>query len=171
MGEFQSPKRNKAEALPEPSATDLTSPKEQRRCAIERCSEVLALWRGSPPFGLELVPALAAAKWLDWFLEGPNYPSERPQKASFGGLIDPYETRVTRCLAKYLQLAHDDQRYIHQAAVDGIRWRGEDLDFFRLVGAEKMGYRQLSELEAAKYRESVMQKAAELNAKLAQARC
>lgn len=147
--------------------TDLTSYPEQRHRALTACTRILAEFPGEKPAELHGDAMLRATWWVDYMLEGPSYPSERPQRTRVAegkdgvveGLVEPYVVRVEHYLRKFLGLDDGYQRYILAAREDSIWWRGDDLEFFRIVVENSMRWRELDDDGKAKWKADAIAKA------------
>lgn len=129
----------------------------QRLKAIDACEAILAAWAnsgGGEPYGLPSNRALAAAKWVDWFMEPPSAPSETP-RATERGLIEPYVVRVTHCLRMYLAMPIAEQREVQAATEDGIHWRADPMPYFRVIIRNTLEWQDMSPDERREHKSSL----------------
>lgn len=93
---------------------------------------------GSPPAPID------AARWLrNHVLESPQR-EESPRRTAKGeGWVWPYIDRAALHGRMFYALSEIEQRYLLVAREDGIVWRGDDMEFFRLVVDEYMRMRDM----------------------------
>jgi hypothetical protein len=113
---------------------------EQRLSAIDACREMLGRSTARPYFPGTLA-GCRATWWVDYMMEEPD-------------LI-----LVTHCLGKYMGLTEEEQKYVVAAREDNIRWRGDDMAFFRTVAENTMVWRDLDDDGKARLKVETIRKA------------
>lgn len=73
-----------------------------------------------------------AAKWWQRHIEAPK-DNEGPRATQGGETRYPYIERAQYLLTRFLKLPLIDQRLVIGAAEDGIFWRGDEIETFRLI--------------------------------------
>jgi len=81
----------------------------------------------------------AIAWWMDLM---PKRKREEIVQQTTYGEIDPYMSRLVSTLCAFLELTPQDRTFVIAAIEDGVEWRGDRIDAFRVVYQETMEARQ-----------------------------
>lgn len=83
----------------------------------------------------------AAAAWiLDLLIDPPADDESIRRTPAFNGFTwqSPYRDRATYLAAKFLRLTELEQAQVCVYARNGIRWRGDSVEFLALLAAERL---------------------------------
>lgn len=120
-----------------------------------RYDELMAIVRDGSPSRLEPRDHGQAVNWYSALFEGPDGTWERPEEKSRLKRVngqeqmvswwrDPYIERM-RCLVQAFRAADVQlQSYVVAAQEDGMPWRGEPLEQFKLVVSEYERMREMT---------------------------
>lgn len=107
------------------------------------------------PTGMPVGPR-DAAWWMREHVLDQHHQEESPKRHKSGnGWFWPYMDRCIVHARIFLSMPEAEQNYVLAAREDGVPWRGDDMEIFRLVYDETMRMRKMG---ADAYRAEAVQK-------------
>lgn len=92
-----------------------------------------------------------AVEWWLNTMQEPEKPYERPNKTSIQGSPEavrwdyPYLVRVCDSLKKFIAMPKEDREAVVKAKEFGVYWRGDSIEFLRMVAKEKKRQREMGD--------------------------